>query len=74
MDQYKNCLFARNKNDLMVCQCAILKFNWRELWRTVFPFLRIDPYECPHKIITYEHQRCKDAERNYIHEKPKGNE
>ena len=27
-----------------------------------------------HKVITLKHQRCKDAERNYIHEKPKGNE
>ena len=111
MDQCKDCLFAKNKDDLICCQCAILKYNWRELWRTVIPVFRIDPYECPHKIalpvlcgsckkwfpvsgyarenekplfhtgvctkhkiITYKHQRCKDAERNYINEEPKGNE
>lgn len=50
MDQCKGCLFERNKNDLISCQCAILKYNWRELWRTVIPVLRIDPYECPHKL------------------------
>ena len=50
MDQCKGCLFERNKNDLLSCQCAILKYNWIELWRAVLPVLRIDPYECPHRI------------------------